>query len=221
MGDQQNCGAALVAQALEFVEDLRLHGDIERGGGFVGDQDLRVEGSGDGDHDALAHAAGEFAGEGFGDARGVGQAHLSEGVEGQFARFALFHGAVRGDHLLHLVADGDDRIQPGDGVLEDHGNLVAADLLEFVAVELGDVAALIEHAPGGDAGGAGQDAQDAEAERGFAGAAFADEGENLAAFEGQRGAAQGADRPFAGAVFDAEVFDAEDRRHGAPFRRAV
>ena len=50
------------AQFREKVHDLRLHGDIERGGGLVGDEDARVLGERHGDHHALAHAAGELVG---------------------------------------------------------------------------------------------------------------------------------------------------------------
>ena len=44
----------------EQVEDLGLHGDVERRGRLVGDQDLRVGGDRRGDEDALQHAAGQL-----------------------------------------------------------------------------------------------------------------------------------------------------------------
>ena len=198
MSDQQDGGAALRAEALEFVEDPGLDGDVERGGGFVGDEELGVERGGDGDHDPLAHTAGEFTGEGFGDAPWVGQTHLGERVERELVGVVLGHLPVRGDDLLDLVADGEDRVEAGDGVLKDHRDLGAADLPEFVAVDQADILALEEDAAGGDGGGARQDAQDAEAERGLAGAALSDEGERFAALDAQRCVAQGADRPLRG-----------------------
>ena len=85
--------------------------------------------------------------------------------------------------LLDLVADGEDRVEAGDGVLKDHRDLVASDLAEFVAVELADILAFEEDAAGGDGSGAGQDAQDAETEGGLAGAALSDEGEGFAALD--------------------------------------
>ena len=42
------------------VEDLRLHGDVEGGGGLVGEQQRGAAGQRHGDHDALAHAAGQL-----------------------------------------------------------------------------------------------------------------------------------------------------------------
>ena len=47
------------ARAMQ-VEHLRLHGDVQRGGRLVADQQRRVVGEGDGEHDALALAAGEL-----------------------------------------------------------------------------------------------------------------------------------------------------------------
>ena len=53
-------GAELALQVEDQVEDLRLDGDVERGGRLVGDQHLRIAGERHGDHRALAHAAGEL-----------------------------------------------------------------------------------------------------------------------------------------------------------------
>ena len=47
-------------QVAHQVEDLRLDGHVERGGGLVGDQQLGVAGQRHRDHRALPHAAGEL-----------------------------------------------------------------------------------------------------------------------------------------------------------------
>ena len=44
VGDQDDGEAALAPAAADQVEDLRLGGDVERGGRLVGDQDARVGG---------------------------------------------------------------------------------------------------------------------------------------------------------------------------------
>ena len=44
-------------QPRQQLEHLRLHGDVERGGGLVGDQEARVAGDRHRDHHALRHAA--------------------------------------------------------------------------------------------------------------------------------------------------------------------
>ena len=57
------------------AEDLRLHGDVESRGRLVGDQHLRIAGERDGDHDALAHPAGELVRILAKALLGVGHAH--------------------------------------------------------------------------------------------------------------------------------------------------
>ena len=58
--DQQHGHAALALQRLQQLEDLRLDGDVERGGRLVGDQQVRLVGQRHGDHDALALTAGKL-----------------------------------------------------------------------------------------------------------------------------------------------------------------
>ena len=58
------------------AEDLGLHGDVQRGGGLVGDQQPRLAGECQGDGHALGHAAGDLVRVGLQDALGVDDAHL-------------------------------------------------------------------------------------------------------------------------------------------------
>ena len=60
VGDQDDGGAERLLQLAHQVEDLRLDGDVERGGRLVGDQHLGIARQRHGDHHALAHAAGEL-----------------------------------------------------------------------------------------------------------------------------------------------------------------
>ncbi len=60
VGDEQHRHAEPLLQVLEQRKDLRLHGDVERGGGLVGDQEIGLVGERHGDHHALALAAGEL-----------------------------------------------------------------------------------------------------------------------------------------------------------------
>lgn len=61
MGDEQHGHAQALLQILEQDENLRLNGDVERGGGFVGDQQRRLIGQCHGDHHALALTVRELA----------------------------------------------------------------------------------------------------------------------------------------------------------------
>ena len=47
-------------EAADQIKHLRLNGDVERGGRLVGDQQLWIAGQRNGDHRALAHAAGKL-----------------------------------------------------------------------------------------------------------------------------------------------------------------
>ena len=60
VGDEHERHPELLAQAPQQREDLRLHRHVERGGGLVGDQQLRLVGERHSDHHALAHPPGEL-----------------------------------------------------------------------------------------------------------------------------------------------------------------
>ena len=76
-----------MAEIVEEVEDLLLDGDVEGGGGLVGDEELRTIDDGHGDHDALAHASGELVGIGAGAAVGFGDGNVAHGLDGEFVGF--------------------------------------------------------------------------------------------------------------------------------------
>ena len=54
VGDHQHRAAEVIAQFAQQVQQLGLHSDIECGGGFVGHDQARPSGNGDGGHHALA-----------------------------------------------------------------------------------------------------------------------------------------------------------------------
>ena len=106
------------------VEDLRLDGDVERGGRLVGDQQRRIAGQRHGDHHALAHAAGELVRivvergarrRGCCTSRSISTRALAR------LRAALAPVWMR-TRLGDLVADGEHRIEAGHRLLEDHGD---------------------------------------------------------------------------------------------------
>ena len=57
---EQDGHAESLLEVAQQVEDLRLDGDVERGGRLVGDDQARLAGDGAGDEDALGHAAGQL-----------------------------------------------------------------------------------------------------------------------------------------------------------------
>ena len=82
VGDEHDRRAVLAPQPPQQVEDLRLHGDVERGRRLVGDQQRGVAGQRHGDHRALAHPAGELVRVAVDAPRGVGDADLAQQLHG-------------------------------------------------------------------------------------------------------------------------------------------
>ena len=66
----------LVLQLAQELDDLRLHREVEGGGGLVEQDELGLERDGAGDGEALALAAGEFVREALQDV--VGHAGVDE-----------------------------------------------------------------------------------------------------------------------------------------------
>ena len=73
-------------QLLQQRKDLRLHGDVERGGRLVGDEQIGLVGERHGDHHALALAAGELVRIAREPRRRIGDADLGEQLERARAR---------------------------------------------------------------------------------------------------------------------------------------
>ena len=79
--DEEHGEVVGAAQVVEQAQYLGLDGNIERGGGLVGDQQTGAVDECHGDEDALALAAGELVGIVAEAALGVGQANLIHGVQ--------------------------------------------------------------------------------------------------------------------------------------------
>ena len=54
VGDHQHRRPGFALQGVEQVQNLTPHGDIQGGGGFIGQQQFGATGQGHGDHGALA-----------------------------------------------------------------------------------------------------------------------------------------------------------------------
>jgi hypothetical protein len=73
--------AQLALQFAQQQQDLDLHRGVQRGGGFVGQQHLRVAGQGQRDHGALAHAARHLVRIGLQALLRAGNAHALEQLQ--------------------------------------------------------------------------------------------------------------------------------------------
>jgi hypothetical protein len=133
-------------------------------------QQIGVGGERAGQAHALLHSAGQFVGPGLLPAREPGQ---FEGFGGAFpalgSRHALDLQAVRG--VLQDAAVREER-----EVLEDHADLLRADLAQFAGAERGQVLAVEAHLSGGRL----QKSVEHPQQRGLAGSGQAHDDEDLA-----------------------------------------
>ena len=215
VADEQDGDAELAADAVEHRHHLGLDGDVECGGGLVGDEQLGVRADGECGHDALAHAAAELVGVGAGALGGVGDAD-----EVQQLHHAGFGGAaadllVGTDAVVDLAADGDGGVEGGQGVLEDHADVAAAEAVQGGLAQTGEVRAVEQDSAAADAGAGGKEGHDGQRREALAGAAFADEADDLAWGDAEVYAADHV-RPGAScAEGDVEAVDLEEGRHVA------
>jgi hypothetical protein len=127
VGDEEQRKLEFATQFLEKLENLLLHGDIERGGGLVGDEHAGIGGKGHGDHDALAQAAGKLMRILTGAARRIGNGGEFERAHDARAYFGFAEARlVHADRFSDLRADAHDRIERGHGLLKDHGDFASS-----------------------------------------------------------------------------------------------
>ena len=143
--DEHDGGVDAILQVAQQVENLRLNGHIQRGGRLIGNDELGAARKRHGDHNALAHTAGELVREHLVDALAVGDADHLQQLDGALPDLLLVVAllVVQGDDLIDLIADTEDRIQRGHRLLEDHGDHVAAQVLHDNVGRLGHIVGLV------------------------------------------------------------------------------
>jgi hypothetical protein len=193
--DEEQRHAALLLQLEEQLEDLRLDGDVERGGGLVGDQHLGIHRQRPGDHHPLLQAAGKLERILAEAPLGVGYADCLEECNGFLTRILLPCASMSFKNFRNLPAHGKHRIQRGGGLLEDHRHAPAAHRAHGGFGQRHEVDAAEHRTAVGDASGLGQQAHDGKRGHGFAAARFAHQGEALALAQLEVEAIDGADPP--------------------------
>ena len=194
------------------VEDLGLHGHVERGGRLIGQDQAGVEHQRHRDDDALLLAAGELVRIVVHARLGVGDAHLLQDVDGLGAQLLLVLHAVGAQALLDLPADGVHRVEHRVRLLEHHGRLAAAHAPQILAahrqhVEFPRTVALRKHHRAGGGGGLGQQFDDRSGGHRLSGAGFAHDSDDRAARNREAHAVHRLDRSGVGHEGDAEVLD--------------
>ncbi len=170
VGDEQDRHAEPGLELLEELEDLRLHGDVERGGRFVGDQEVRLVGQRHRDHDPLPLAAGELVRETLQAALRIPDPDLAKQFDDAGARRATGQSAVQEQDFADLLTDGVERIERRHRFLEHDGDVLAAYLPDFAFGQFHQVASLeLDHAAGVPCGRIGEKPHDGESGRRLAG----------------------------------------------------
>src|SRR5262249_29759890 len=121
-----------------------------------------------------------------------------------------------------LVADREERIQRGHGVLQDHRDLLATDLPHLLGRLREEILTVEEDLAAGIGGGRRQQAEDRQGEGGLSRSGLADDPERLAAVERERHAVDGLHHPRAplAHVVRGEILQLE-QRHQASIRETA
>ncbi len=212
MGDEDQRGAKPLLQIADEAEDLRLDGDVERGGGLVGNEDARVACQGQGNHGALAHTARQFVRELFGAARGIGHLHQLQRLEGALHRRAMANFAMLAHGFGDLFANGQHWVECGQRLLEDHRDALAAQILDAMLIHGEQILAVDQDLAFGDAGRFGQQTQQRQRRHGLAAAGFADDAQRLARPHRERHVGDDGVGAAVGADFDGQVVDRDHRQ---------
>ena len=215
VGNKHDGHAEFLLHFPDELKNLRLHGDVEGGGGFIRDEDLGFGDERHRDHHALAHPAGELVGiivDAFGrvvDPDGV--KHRERPGE-RIAPGDFFVDEQRFDELL---ADAQVGVERGHRILENHGNAFAANRAGLGGRAVEEVDA-VEHRGAADdtARGLRDEAHDRITRHGFTRARFAHDPEGLAALDAEADAVDGAVNAVSCVEISAEIVDGEEGHAG-------
>ncbi len=216
--DEKHRHAEAALQFFQELQDLRLHGDIERGGRLVGDEQFRFVRKRKRDHDALALSARKLVRVGAETLRGIGNADFREQLDHALARGFAAHAAMNFEHFHDLLTDGVQRIERRHRLLKHHRDVVAAHAAHFRFGKVQEVPALKQDFPARVMCGGGQEAEHGKTRDRFSRSGFADDGDGLALLHVERDAIYG-ERFAAGlAERNREIPDLEKRAHEKVFR---
>ena len=213
VGDEDDRGAVGALHVGDQRQDRRMHGDVERGGRLVGDDQARIGRKRQSDQHALAHAAGQLMRILRQQFAGARQSRRRQhGDRAVAARAAAVFAEPR-QMLVELRADGAHRIERGHRRLRDEGDGAAEQRAPRAWRHAQKVFAFEQQRPGRDRKTGRQQLRDGAADHGFAGAGFADEPEDFSRRQIER---QRTDRRHHRAVdagADHEIFGLQ-RQHG-------
>ncbi len=129
VGDKEDGHAELISEIAKEVENLGLDGDIEGGGGFIGDEKLGLAGEGHGDHGPLLHSTRKLVGIITRAEFGIADADEFEETS-DFSGGARKFGLMEAEGFGDLEADGKDGVEGSGGLLKNIGEFSSPGLAE-------------------------------------------------------------------------------------------
>ena len=181
MRDEKKGHAHLALELGKKFEDLRLHGHVESGGRLVRDQEIGLVRQRHGDDDALALAARKLMRIGAETCLRIRNADALQKVEHARLDGGPAHSLVLDQHFADLPLDRVQRVERGERLLKDHGDLVAADLAHRLLVRADEVLSFEKDFTRGVEGlRIGEKLHDGKRGNGLAGTGLADKRHGLA-----------------------------------------
>jgi hypothetical protein len=186
VGDQDHRHAQALPQVVDQLQDLLLDGHVQGGGRLVGDEQLRLAGQRHRDHHPLAHPTGELVRVLADALLGLRHPHQVEHFRGPLQGLVVAGAPVQLDRLGDLLAHRHRGIQRGQRILEDHADLVAADVAHVLVGEAADLLAVQLDAAAGDRPAGGQQLHDRQRGHRLAAPRLAHDAERLPGLQVQR-----------------------------------
>ena len=210
MGNHDDGVAVLLLHLLHELDNLSLNGNVQSRRGLVGNQDIGIAGKSHSNHDALTHTARELVRILIDALLGLGNTNEVQKLGGTLERLLLGVAAVQTKTLAHLLADLIDRVQGGHRILEDHRDVVTANVLHLFLGHLEDRTTAIANVAALDLSRRHRDkTHDGHGGHGLTGAGLTDDAQGLAAIERVGDTVDSANNAILGVEIHLKVIDLE------------
>ncbi len=185
VGDKQHGGTRLATQDIEQVENALLHRDVEGAGGLVSNNQIRLQGNGDGYQHPLFHPARQLMRILVKTLFRVAETDFSEQVKNLLSALSGGEGLMQPQDLFHLLTNGFYRVERITGILRDQADAHSAQAVQAFIRPVANHFAIEDNPPGIPAGIIRQQADNGLRGGGFPRAGFSDEGQHFAALDGK------------------------------------
>ncbi|MNI33881.1 hypothetical protein D3C73_878490 [compost metagenome] len=139
MGNEDHPHLHFLLQHADQLQDLRLNGDVQRGGRFIGNQQRRFTRQRHGNHHPLAHPARQLMRIATKDVFGLGNAHQIEHTQRFTFGAAVIHPLVQTQRFGDLLPHRKHRVERGHRLLKNHRHIGAAQGSQGALFRLGQI----------------------------------------------------------------------------------